>query len=151
MRCWLLVDNLNIIFGCYVGFWVHFNVHIIFQKMWTILSKLKDNCLHFLGSLEYSLECNSDISCYIGCWNMWVATLVVGTCWFLWMLWIWNLGEVNFHKLWSSMLILMYFCLIFSNSDCEIFMLTYMESLIFKNKIITFGEVWCSHLYFMMH
>ena len=47
-------------------FWVHLNVHTIFQKMWTILSKLKDNCPHFLGLLEYSLQCNSDVSCYDG-------------------------------------------------------------------------------------
>ena len=59
-------DNSNAIVGCYVGFWVHLNVHTIFQKMWTILSKLKDSCPHFLGSLEYSLLCNSDVSCYDG-------------------------------------------------------------------------------------
>jgi hypothetical protein len=73
--CWCF-DNSNVIEMLVVGFWVHLNVYTIFQKMWTILSKLKDNCPHFLGSLE----CNLDVSCYIGCWNMWVATLVVGIC-----------------------------------------------------------------------
>ena len=62
----MLVDNSNVIVGCYVGFWVHLNVHTIFQKMWTILSELKNNCPHFLGSFEYSLQCNSDVSCYDG-------------------------------------------------------------------------------------
>jgi hypothetical protein len=51
LRCWLLVDNSNVIVGCYVGFWVHLNVNTIFQKMWTIISKLKDNCHHFLWML----------------------------------------------------------------------------------------------------
>ena len=59
-----MVDNSNVIVGCYVGFWIHLNVRTIFQKMWTILSKLKNNCPHFLGSFEYSLQCNSDVSCY---------------------------------------------------------------------------------------
>ena len=61
--CWCF-DNSNVIVGCYVGFWVHLNVYTIFQKMWTILSKLKDNYTHFLGSFECSLQCNSDVSCY---------------------------------------------------------------------------------------
>jgi uncharacterized membrane protein len=26
LRCWFLVDNSNVIVGCYVGFWVHLNV-----------------------------------------------------------------------------------------------------------------------------
>ena len=32
-------------------FWVHLNVITIYQKMWTIMSKLKDNCPHFLWML----------------------------------------------------------------------------------------------------
>ena len=41
----------------------------------------------------------------------------------------------------------MYFCLIFSSFDCGIFMLTYMEFLIFLNKIVQFGEVWTPSFY----